>query len=238
MNVHELFARVRLPFESEMLGFDGATTWLNSEPLTRADLSGKVVAVDFWTYTCINWLRTLPYLRAWASTYSESGLVVVGVHTPEFGVEHDVNNVRRAVRDMGIEYPVAIDNNYAVWNAFANQYWPALYIADAEGRIRHHQFGEGDYKKSELAIRHLMADAGVDDLPKDPNRSTSAASNNRRTGTPCDPAKPMSAMHAPKASALLKASHSTSRRCTPCRLACTSTSGRFPATGRSGAKRR
>jgi thiol-disulfide isomerase/thioredoxin len=167
MNVHELFARTHLPVESRLPGFDGATTWLNTDPLTPADLAGKVVVVDFWTYTCINWLRTLPYLRAWAGTYADHGLVVVGVHTPEFGVEHDVDNVRRAVRDMGIEYPVAVDNDYAVWDAFANQYWPALYIADADGRIRHHHFGEGDYEKSEMVLRHLLEDAGVVDLPDD-----------------------------------------------------------------------
>ena len=167
MNVHELFARIHVPVESRMPGFDGATTWLNSEPLTPADLSGKVVLVDFWTFTCINWLRTLPYIRAWAGTYATKGLVVVGVHTPEFGVEHDIGNVRRAVRDMDIEYPVAVDNDYAVWDAFANQYWPALYIADAQGRIRHHHFGEGDYEKSEMVIRHLLEDAGAVDLPDD-----------------------------------------------------------------------
>jgi thiol-disulfide isomerase/thioredoxin len=168
MNVHELFARVRLPFESKMPGFDGATGWLNTEPLTPAALSGNVVAVDFWTFTCVNWLRTLPYLRAWAVAYADKGLVVVGVHTPEFEVEHDLDNVRRAVRDMGIEYAVAIDNDSAIWNAFANQYWPALYIADAQGRIRHHHFGEGDYEKSEQAIRHLLMDAGAVGLSPEP----------------------------------------------------------------------
>ena len=167
MNVHELFARVHLPFESTMPGFDGATGWLNAEPLMLDALSGKVVAVDFWTFTCVNWLRTLPYLRAWAATYADKGLVVVGVHTPEFEVEHDLDNVRTAVRDMGIEYAVAIDNDYAIWNAFGNQYWPALYIADAQGRIRHHHFGEGDDAKSEQAIRHLLMDAGAVDLPPD-----------------------------------------------------------------------
>jgi thiol-disulfide isomerase/thioredoxin len=168
VNVHELFARVHLPVESRAPGFDGATGWLNTEPLTPAALSGKVVLVDFWTFTCINWLRTLPYIRAWADAYAETGLVVVGVHTPEFGVEHDIDNVRRAVRDMGIRYPVALDNDYAVWNAFANRYWPALYIADAQGHIRHHHFGEGGYRQSEQAIRHLLMDAGALDLPPDP----------------------------------------------------------------------
>jgi len=145
--------------------FDGANAWLNTDPLTPETLQGKVVAVDFWTFTCINWLRTLPYIRAWANTYADEGLVVVGVHTPEFGVEHDLDNVRRAVSAMRIEYPIAIDNDYAVWNAFSNQYWPALYIADAAGRIRHHEFGEGNYDKSEEVIRELLTDAGATDLP-------------------------------------------------------------------------
>ena len=147
---------------------------MNTEPLTPSDLHGKVVLVDFWTYTCINWLRTLPYIRAWAGTYAAKGLVVVGVHTPEFTVEHDIDNVRSAVRDMGIDYPVAIDNDYAVWNAFANQYWPAVYIADAEGRLRHHQFGEGGYEMSERAIRQLLADAGAVDLPDRPGAGRGA----------------------------------------------------------------
>jgi thiol-disulfide isomerase/thioredoxin len=152
-----------------MPSFAGATDWLNTKPLAPDDVHGKVVAVDFWTYTCINWLRTLPYLRAWASAYAASGLVVVGVHTPEFGVEHDLDNVRRAVRDMGIEYAVAVDNDYAVWNAFANQYWPALYIVDAEGHIRHHQFGEGGYERADRVIRQLLTDAGASNLPAEPS---------------------------------------------------------------------
>src|SRR6266576_443530 len=161
MKVNELFSQLQLPVKSHMPSFEGANAWLNTEPLTADALRGKVVAVDFWTFTCINWLRTLPYIRAWANMYSDKGLVVIGVHTPEFGVEHDLDNVRRAVRAMGIEYPVAIDNDYAVWNAFANQYWPALYIADAEGRVRHHEFGEGGYDKSERVIRQLLTDAGA-----------------------------------------------------------------------------
>jgi thiol-disulfide isomerase/thioredoxin len=150
----------RLPVESRLPAFDGATGWLNSPPLTPDSLRGQVILVSFWTYTCINWLRQLPYLRAWAGTYADHGLVVVGVHTPEFGFEHDLANVRRAVREMAIGYPVAIDNDYAVWNAFANHYWPALYFADAQGRIRHHRFGEGDYQQSEMVIQRLLAEAG------------------------------------------------------------------------------
>src|SRR5689334_24215063 len=127
-----------LPVEGELPSFGGATGWLNSPPLTAADLRGKVVLVSFWTYTCINWLRQLPYLRAWAQKYSGHGLVVVGVHTPEFSFEHNADNVRQAVQDMQIAYPVAADNDYAVWSAFGNHYWPALYFADGEEHIRHH----------------------------------------------------------------------------------------------------
>jgi len=154
-------ASARLPDEGELPSFDGATGWLNSEPLTPAGLRGKVVLVDFWTYTCVNWLRQLPYLRAWAGKYSGHGLVVIGVHTPEFSFEHNRENVRQAVQDMKITYPVATDNNYAVWSAFANHYWPALYFTDTRGRIRHHHFGEGEYAQSEMVIQQLLADAGA-----------------------------------------------------------------------------
>src|SRR5262245_21237375 len=124
-----------------------------------------VVLVDFWTYTCINWIRTLPYLRAWADRYGPHGLVVVGVHTPEFEVEHDVENVQRAARELQVEYPIVIDNDYAVWDAFANRYWPALYIADADGYIRNHHFGEGRYEASEDVLRRLLVDAAGVELP-------------------------------------------------------------------------
>ena len=150
----------RLPVESRLPSLDGATGWLNSPPLTASGLRGKVVLVNFWTYTCINWLRQLPYVRAWAGRYSGHGLVVVGVHTPEFGFEHNPGNVRRAVQDMRVDYPVAIDNDYAVWSAFANHYWPALYFADPQGRIRHHHFGEGEYQQSEMVIQQLLAGNG------------------------------------------------------------------------------
>jgi thiol-disulfide isomerase/thioredoxin len=139
---------------------DGATAWLNSPLLNSEELRGKVVAVDFWTYTCINWLRTLPYIRAWAERYRDHGLVVIGVHTPEFPFEHDIDNVRRAVQEMRVTYPVAIDNEYAVWEAFDNHYWPALYLIDAQGHIRYQQFGEGDYEEAEEAIKELLAEAG------------------------------------------------------------------------------
>jgi thiol-disulfide isomerase/thioredoxin len=120
-----------LPVEGRLPGFDGATGWLNSPPLTSVDVGGKVVLVDFWTYTCINWLRTLAYVRAWAEKYRDQGLIVVGVHTPEFPFERDVDNVRWAAKDMRVEYPIALDSDYAVWRAFSNAYWPAVYIADA-----------------------------------------------------------------------------------------------------------
>jgi len=150
----------RLPVEGELPSLGGATGWLNSAPLTTDGLRGKVVVVNFWTYTCINWLRQLPYVRAWAEKYASQGLVVIGVHTPEFPFEHNADNVRRAVQEMRITYPVATDNNYAVWLAYDNHYWPALYFADAEGRIRHHHFGEGEYRRSEMVIQQLLADAG------------------------------------------------------------------------------
>ena len=152
----------RLPAEGNLAGFDGATGWINSPPLDPAGLRGRVVLVSFWTYTCINWLRQLPYLRAWADKYAGHGLTVVGVHTPEFPFEHDAGLVQRAVTAMKIDYPVAIDSDYAIWRAFGNHYWPALYFADADGQIRHHFFGEGEYQQSEMVIQQLLADAGRD----------------------------------------------------------------------------
>jgi thiol-disulfide isomerase/thioredoxin len=149
-----------LPVEGHSPGFDGATGWLNSPPLTAADLEGKVVLADFWTYTCINWLRTLAYVRAWAERYGDEGLVVVGVHTPEFPFERDVENVRRAATDLRVTYPIALDSDYAIWQAFANHYWPAVYIADAHGRIRHHHFGEGGYAECEMVVQRLLREAG------------------------------------------------------------------------------
>jgi thiol-disulfide isomerase/thioredoxin len=156
--------RFDLATEGHNPGFDGATGWLNSPPLDAADLQGKVVLVDFWTYTCINWLRTLGYVRAWAEKYADRGLVVVGVHTPEFPFERDVDNVSWAAKNMRVEYPIALDSDYGVWRAFDNRYWPAVYIADAEGRIRHHQFGEGGYDECERIIQELLRDAGREDV--------------------------------------------------------------------------
>ena len=157
-------AAIQLPIEGELPSLGGATAWLNSPPLSAAELRGKVVLVDFWTYTCINWLRTLPYVRAWAEKYKEHGVVVIGVHTPEFSIEHDLDNVRRAARDMRVTYPIAIDNDYAIWDAFDNHYWPALYLVDAQGRLRAHQFGEGAYEQSEMMIQQLLAEAGIGGL--------------------------------------------------------------------------
>jgi thiol-disulfide isomerase/thioredoxin len=154
-------AAVRLPIEGEMPSLAGATGWLNSPPLTPSGLRGKVVLVDVWTYSCINWLRTLPYLRAWAEKYRDRGLVVLGVHAPEFPFEHNLDNVRRAAKEIRIDYPIAIDNDYVIWNALKNEYWPALYFVDAKGHIRHHQFGEGDYEQSERIIQQLLAEAGI-----------------------------------------------------------------------------
>ena len=155
------------PAEGHLPSFDGAAGWLNSPPLAAADLRSKVVLVDFWTYTCINWLRTLSYVRAWAKKYEDHGLVVVGVHTPEFPFERDVKNVRWAVQDMSVQYPVALDSDYAIWDAFANRYWPAVYIADAQGRIRHHQFGEGGYEECERIIQRFLHEAGRDRISDD-----------------------------------------------------------------------
>ena len=149
------------PDEGQLASFDGATGWLNSERLTPDRLRGRVVLVDFWTYTCINWLRTLPYVRAWAAKYQDAGLTIVGVHTPEFGFERDVDNIVKQSGTFGVEYPVAIDSDYGVWQAFSNHFWPAIYLADADGRIRFHHFGEGEYAMTEMVIQQLLLDAGA-----------------------------------------------------------------------------
>lgn len=155
-----------LPVEGMMPPLTGATEWINSPPLTTEQLRGKVVLVDFWTYSCINCVRAIPYVRAWAEKYRDQGLVVIGVHTPEFAFEKSPANVRDAVRRFGIAYPVAMDNDYAVWRAFRNQYWPAHYFIDAQGRIRHHHFGEGDYAGSERVIQQLLKEAGARGLDR------------------------------------------------------------------------
>jgi thiol-disulfide isomerase/thioredoxin len=156
-----------LPVEGHLPGYPGATGWLNSPPLTEADLHGKVVLTDFWTYTCINWLRTLPYVRAWAERYEAHGLVVVGVHTPEFPFERELENVRQAATRQRVTLPIALDSDYAIWQAFANHYWPAVYIADSSGRIRHHWFGEGGYAECEMVIQRLLREAGREGVPND-----------------------------------------------------------------------
>lgn len=155
----------RVASEGDFPSLAGATEWIGSEPLTPQALRGKVVLVDFWTYSCINCLRTLPYVRAWADKYRDAGLVVIGVHAPEFAFEKRSANVRRAVEDLGINFPVAVDSNHAVWRAFDNQYWPAFYFIDAQGRIRRHHFGEGGYKRAEQVIQQLLAEAGSADVP-------------------------------------------------------------------------
>ena len=156
----------RLPIESQLPGFDGATEWINSPPLNAGALRGKVVLIDFWTYTCINWRRTLPYVSAWADKYKDLGVVVVGVHTPEFSFEKKLDNVRQQTAMLAVHYPVAVDTDYAIWRAFHNQYWPALYIADAQGRIRFHHFGEGGYEESERVIQQLLTEAGRANVPQ------------------------------------------------------------------------
>jgi thiol-disulfide isomerase/thioredoxin len=181
MNVSELTASpaVRVPFlhglptgpmasESGLASLERANEWLNSPPLTAAALRGKVVLIDFWTYTCINWLRTLPYVRAWAEKYKDQGLVVIGVHAPEFAFEKDINNVRAAVKAMQVEYPVVVDNEHVIWRSFENQYWPALYFIDSQGRVRHHHFGEGSYEQSEMIIQELLAEAGTGGIDREP----------------------------------------------------------------------
>ncbi len=156
-----------LPIEGALPSITGAVEWLNSPPLTAEALRNKVVLIDFWTYSCINCLRSLPYVKAWANKYRDQGLVVIGVHAPEFAFEKNISNVKTEVHNLGITYPVAIDNNYAIWRAFNNQYWPAHYFIDAKGQIRHHHFGEGDYEESERIIQQLLMEAGAATVSND-----------------------------------------------------------------------
>lgn len=183
-----LKAGAPLPVEGEMPSLAGATQWLNSPPLSTESLRGKVVLVDFWTYSCINCIRSLPYVRGWADKYKNHGLVVIGVHAPEFAFEKDTANVAKAVKDLGVDYPVALDNDYAIWRGFNNEYWPAHYFIDAQGQIRHHHFGEGEYQQGEDVIRQLLTEAGQKNLPggyvSDDRRGVEAAASNDPTRSP------------------------------------------------------
>lgn len=151
---------------TRMPPLDGAVAWINTRPLGPAELRGKVVLIDFWTYSCINWLRTLPHVRAWADKYKDHGLVVVGVHTPEFGFEKDLSKVRQAISQLDVRYPVAVDSDYTIWRAFDNNAWPALYFVDAQGKVRHSHIGEGDYERSERILQELLVEAGAKDLDR------------------------------------------------------------------------
>ncbi len=155
-----------------LAALDAAPVWLNSEPLSSADLRGRVVLVDFWTYTCVNWLRTLPYLRAWSQRYADRGLVVVGAHAPEFSFEHELENVRRAIGELEVPYPVVIDNEFAIWRSFDNHYWPAVYLVDGEGRRSYEHFGEGAYEETERAVQRLL---GLDEDTTQVDASGAAA---------------------------------------------------------------
>ena len=177
----------KLPIEGPMPSLAQAGAWLNSRPLSIRELHGKVVLVDFWTYTCINWRRTLPHLRAWAEKYRDHGLVIVGVHTPEFSFEQNVDNVRRAAQEQDVDYPIALDSDYAIWRAFDNHYWPAVYLVDVHGHIRHQQFGEGNYEQLELVIQQLLAESGktgFDRAPVTPDaRGAEVAADWRNLGS-------------------------------------------------------
>jgi thiol-disulfide isomerase/thioredoxin len=151
----------------QLASLERADAWLNSPPLNAPNLRGKVVLVDFWTYTCVNWLRTLPYVRAWANKYRDKGLVVIGVHSPEFAFEKNLDNVRSAVKALQVDYPVAVDSEHVIWRAFRNNYWPALYFIDTQGRVRHYHFGEGAYEESEMAIQRLLMEAGATGISDD-----------------------------------------------------------------------
>jgi thiol-disulfide isomerase/thioredoxin len=152
---------------SELASLSHATEWINSPPLTAEGLQGRVVLVQFWAYSCINWIRTLPYVRAWDQKYRDQGLMVIGVHAPEFEFERQLANARWGAENFGVDYPVAVDNDFAIWRAFGNQYWPALYLIDGQGRVRHRHFGEGDYEQSERIIQELLAEAGARSIGHD-----------------------------------------------------------------------
>ena len=211
----------------------GATGWLNSPPLGPSGLRGNVVLINIWTYTCINWLRQLPYVRAWAEKYKDRGFVVIGVHSPEFAFEKDVENVRRAVADLRVDYPVAIDSDHAIWRAFKNAYWPALYVVDAQGRMRHHHFGEGAYEQSERIMQHLLGEAGIGgigyELVAVEVRGLEAAAD----WAACSRRKIMSALHAPKILHRLAVRRCTSAASMPPPRRCGAIIGRLQGIGRS-----
>ena len=214
-----------------MPSLDGATEWLNSEPLGPAELRGHVVLVDFWTLTCINWLRQEPYVRAWSQAYRDDGLVVIGVHTPEFSFEHEIDRVRQATTERGIDYPVAVDNDYAIWSAFDNHYWPALYFVDADGVIRDHHFGEGRYEQSERVIQRLL---GVErELVSVEGLGVEAEADWDHLRTPETYLGYGRGEHfaSPDGAAF------DERRAYELPGACASTTGRWPASGRSGGRR-
>ena len=226
--------RNEYPVEGQLPPFDGATAWLNSGSVTADALRGRVVLVSFGTYTCINWIRTLPYVRAWADKYAGQGLVVIGVQTPEFDFEKDLDGVRIALKAMNVSYPVAVDNDYAVWQAFDNHYWPALYFVDGQGRIRHHRFGEGDYQESERVLQMLLAEAGADvDHPLGATR-TAGRRTCCRLGPPGLRRRTMSATSAPRGSPHRAVRCPTSPTGTPRLRRWGATNGRCLVTGASG----
>jgi thiol-disulfide isomerase/thioredoxin len=194
------------------------------------------VLIEFWTFTCINWIRTLPYVHSWSEKYRSNGLVVLGVHTPEFGVERDVENIRRAAKDMRIAYPIAIDSDYAIWRAFGNQYWPALYFADANGQIRHHRFGEGEYEHSELVIQALLKAAGAHEVSGESISVDALGVEAAADWHDLRSLRPTWDMHAPRTSPPPAARPGTGPASTGRPTSCISTTGRSWATGRSGDK--
>jgi hypothetical protein len=214
----------------------GATGWLNSPPLTEPDLRGRVVLVDFCTYTCINWLRTLPYVRAWRERYAVHGLLLIGVHTPEFDFEGDVDNVRRAVEDLRVAHPIAVDTDRCIWRAFGNRYRPALYLVDGRGRVRYHHVGDGDHERSERAVQHLLTEAGARGAVREPVAVDATGIGAPADRTTCGPPRPTWATTAPRTSSRAPARSSTSGTCTRCRRRCRSTAGRCRGTGRSGGR--
>jgi thiol-disulfide isomerase/thioredoxin len=222
-----------LPVERRLASFAGAT-WLNSLPLTPEGFRGQVVAVDFWTYTCVNWLRTLPYVRAWTAKYADAGLTVVGVHTPEFGFEHDVDNVTAQARTLAVEYPVAVDNNYAVWRAFSNRFWPALYIADAEGAASGTTISEGaSTPMAEMVIQQLLTEAGRKDVDRELVRVEPRGLEVAADWQICSQPRPTWVTARAPDSPRSPARSSIGRTSTPRHRGCRSTPGTSPGQSRS-----